>query len=115
MTASVKALLEKANEHKVALAGAAGVSVAALLALRAYRRAQLTPPSSGPYPAESLPTGAYDAVIVGAGPSGSVCGYYMAQGGAKVAVLEVSVDLEEAGQRFTGAIRRPQLRSAGFA
>lgn len=28
------------------------------------------------------------AAVVGAGPSGSVCGYFLARGGAKVAVLD---------------------------
>jgi len=28
------------------------------------------------------------AAVVGAGPSGSVCGYYLAKGGGKVAVLD---------------------------
>lgn len=32
----------------------------------------------------SLPT----AAVVGAGPSGAVCGYYLAKGGGKVAVLD---------------------------
>jgi geranylgeranyl reductase family protein len=35
-----------------------------------------------------LPDGAFDAVIVGGGPSGSTCAYYMAKGGSKVVVLD---------------------------
>ncbi|KAG2447445.1 hypothetical protein HYH02_007770 [Chlamydomonas schloesseri] len=75
-------------ENKKEVAIGAAVTTGALLAAYAYRRAQSAVPARGPYPVGSLPSDAYDAVIVGAGPSGSVCAYYMARGGAKVAVLE---------------------------
>lgn len=45
-------------------------------------------PSRGKYPPGTLPSDAYDVVIVGAGPSGSTCGYYAAKSGAKVALLD---------------------------
>lgn len=48
------------------------------------RRRRLAVPASGPFPAESLPEGAYDAIIVGGGPSGSTCAHYIAKAGAKV-------------------------------
>ena len=77
----------KGNKKEVAVA--AGVTTAVLLAGLAYRRAcRNYVPKSGPYPTSTLPADAYDAVIVGAGPSGSVCGYYFAKGGAKVALLD---------------------------
>lgn len=43
---------------------------------------------SGPYPQSSLPHGAYDVAIVGAGPSGSTAAFYAAQSGARVALLD---------------------------
>jgi geranylgeranyl reductase family protein len=43
---------------------------------------------NGKYPAGSLPAGAYDAVIVGGGPSGSTMGFFASKGGAKVCVLD---------------------------
>lgn len=71
---------------------AAGIAAAALIGgagIYAYRRHQrLAVPKAGPFPAGSLPSGAFDAVIVGGGPSGSTCGYYLAQGGAKVVILD---------------------------
>lgn len=67
---------------------AAGIAAATLVGgagLYVIRRQQrLAVPKAGPFPAGSLPDGAFDAVIVGGGPSGSTCGYYLAQGGAKV-------------------------------
>lgn len=48
------------------------------------RRRRLATPTTGPYPVEKLPTDAYDAVIVGGGPSGSTCAFYLAKAGAKV-------------------------------
>ncbi|GLC44549.1 hypothetical protein PLESTB_000060900 [Pleodorina starrii] len=92
MAAHIEKVLEKAEkyvqENKKTVAVAAGVSSAALLAAYAYRRAQTAVPARGPFPVGTLPADAYDAVIVGAGPSGSVCAYYMSRGGAKVALLE---------------------------
>uniref|UniRef100_A0A7S0UUD0 FAD-binding domain-containing protein n=1 Tax=Polytomella parva TaxID=51329 RepID=A0A7S0UUD0_9CHLO len=76
------------EENKKNVAIAAGVTSAALLATIAYRRTVNAVPTSGPYPVSTLPEGAYDAVIVGAGPSGSVCGYYLSKAGAKVALLD---------------------------
>jgi len=42
----------------------------------------------GKYKGKDLPDGAYDVVIVGSGPAGSVAGYYSAKAGLKVAILE---------------------------
>jgi NADPH-dependent 2,4-dienoyl-CoA reductase/sulfur reductase-like enzyme len=35
-----------------------------------------------------LPAGAFDVVVVGAGPAGCTAAYYLAKGGARVALLE---------------------------
>lgn len=80
------ATAERLSENKTAVAAvAAGATVAAGAALL-YRRHQNAVPTEGIH--KVLPSGAYDAVIVGAGPSGSVMGYYVAKGGGKVALLE---------------------------
>jgi hypothetical protein len=116
------------QDNKTAVAATAGAVTAASLGLYLYRRAKNAVPKSGPYKPETLPAGAYDAVIVGAGglparaaqlcapprprggpraaraagqrsesltpaparagPSGSVCSYYLAKQGAKVALLD---------------------------
>lgn len=60
------------------------VCVAVQVAAYAWRRAANYVPKKGKYPVGTLPAGAYDAVIVGAGPSGSVCGHYLAKKGIKV-------------------------------
>ncbi|GLI68448.1 hypothetical protein VaNZ11_012869 [Volvox africanus] len=92
MAARIEKALETAEkyvqENKKTVAIAAGVTSAAILATYAYRRAKTSVPARGPYTVDTLPTDAYDAVIVGAGPSGAVCAYYMSRGGAKVALLE---------------------------
>lgn len=74
------------NKTTVAAVGLGGLAVAG--AALYYRRTQNQPPATGPYPAGTLPADAYDAVIVGAGPSGSVCAFYLAKNGAKVALLD---------------------------
>lgn len=81
----VKDFVEK-NQKEVAIG--AGVTTAALVAAYAWRRAANYVPTSGPYPPNTLPADCYDVVIVGAGPSGSVCAHFLAKGGAKVALLE---------------------------
>lgn len=87
--AGVKAAKEFYDENqKAVLTAAAGTAAVggAYLLYKQYQRTYV--PKSGPYPAGTLPAGAYDAVIVGAGPSGATCAYFMAKAGAKVAVLE---------------------------
>lgn len=42
----------------------------------------------GRFKGAALPEGAYDAIVVGAGPSGGVFSYYAVTGGARVALLE---------------------------
>jgi hypothetical protein len=78
--------LENMDERTVriaaAAAGAAAVGGLALYVSNRHRR--LAVPKTGRHPPESLPDGAFDAVIVGGGPSGSTCAYYMAKGGSKV-------------------------------
>lgn len=90
--AAVQKALDSATqyvqENKKTVGIAAGVTTAALLGTYAYRRAANAVPAAGPYSPSTLPLDAYDAVIVGAGPSGSVCAHYLAKAGAKVAVLE---------------------------
>ena len=76
------------QENKKGAAIVAGASAAGLGALYLARRAATAVPKSGAYGFGTLPSDAYDAAIVGAGPSGSVCGFYMAKSGAKVALLD---------------------------
>lgn len=90
--APISGALEKAGsalkEHRTAAAlGALGVGVAAGALIYSRSRAPAVP-AEGPYPVGSLPTDAYDAVVVGAGPSGSTCAFYLASGGGKVALLD---------------------------
>lgn len=75
--------MDKIKEHQVALTAVAGAAVTVGAAYYIFKARDRTP-KSGPYPADSLPADAYDAVIVGAGPSGSTAGYYLARAGAKV-------------------------------
>ncbi|KFM25557.1 Conditioned medium factor receptor 1 [Auxenochlorella protothecoides] len=76
----------KDRQTQLYAAGAAtAVLGGALLAKRALRQRK---PYNGSYTPETLPSGAYDVIIVGAGPSGSVAGWYLAKGGAKVALLD---------------------------
>lgn len=80
---------DKLREHKGVALGVA----AAAAALGVY---YLSRKSSGPnkvrrngrFAGSSLPEGVFDAVIVGAGPSGSTAAYYLAKNGAKVALLD---------------------------
>ncbi len=67
----------------VAAAGAVGGAVL----YANSRRRRLRVPKTGPFAADSLPSDAFDAIIVGGGPSGSTCGYYLAKAGAKVRPL----------------------------
>ncbi|KAI8473421.1 MAG: hypothetical protein J3K34DRAFT_410683 [Monoraphidium minutum] len=86
---AVDGLVDKAksaDRTTVAIAGAAAAVGAGALLYRAYARR--APPKAGPLTPDTLPAGAYDAVIVGAGPSGSVCANFAVRGGAKVALLD---------------------------
>lgn len=86
---TIQKAIDAAKEHKATIAavGLGGLAVAGT-ALYLRRRQISTIPKEGPYPVGTLPADAYDAVIVGAGPSGSVCAYYLAKGGGKVALLD---------------------------
>ena len=78
--------LEKLREPKViagALAASAACATVYYLVKRSYGSRRVRP---GKF--TSLPQGAYDAVIVGAGPSGATCAYYLAKNGASVALLD---------------------------
>lgn len=88
VTENVQKVIESVKENKttVAAVGLGGLAVAG--AALYYRRRQLTPPAVGKFPVGTLPADAYDAVIVGAGPSGSVCAFYTSKAGAKVALLD---------------------------
>jgi geranylgeranyl reductase family protein len=70
------------------LYAAAAVTAAVGGGLLLRRALRQTKPLEGPYTPETLPKGAYDVIIVGAGPSGSVAAYYLAKGGARVALLD---------------------------
>ena len=84
--------MDRIQEHRTAVIAAAGLTVAAAGAYYALS-ARNRVPKEGSFPPESLPTDAYDAIIVGAGPSGSTAAYYLARGGAKVIkLLEIIAD-----------------------
>lgn len=80
--------IEQVKENKQTVAIAAGATTAALGAFYLARKAANAVPKSGPHGFGTLPVDAYDAVVVGAGPSGSVCSFFLAKSGAKVALLE---------------------------
>lgn len=76
------------NVFLVAACGAAAVAVAGA-AFYAGRRSGLSQTArevARKY--TTLPADAFDAAIVGAGPSGSACAFYLARAGARVALLE---------------------------
>ena len=75
--------MDKIQEHRTAVIAAAGLTVVAAGAYIAIRTRSKVP-KEGPFSADSLPKDAYDAVIVGAGPSGSTAAFFLANGGAKV-------------------------------
>ncbi|PSC69140.1 CMF receptor CMFR1 [Micractinium conductrix] len=79
--------MSSVKDNKAVL-GAAAVTAAVGGGLLLRRALRQTKPLDGPYKPSTLPEGCYDVIIVGAGPSGSVCGYYLAKGGAKVALLD---------------------------
>lgn len=85
---AVENLVEKTDKKAVAaIAGTAVAVSAGALLYRHYARKNAGP-KSGPLTPDTLPAGAYDAIIVGAGPSGSVCANFASKGGAKVALLD---------------------------
>ena len=82
--------LDGLRKHQAA---AATVAASAAVGLGTYillqrRHKQYLATSPGPWPQSSLPNGAFDAVIVGSGPSGSTTAFYLAKAGAKVALLD---------------------------
>lgn len=84
-------VLEKIRSNQAATAVAAATVATVglstyLVYQRKHKRYLATRP--GPYPQSTLPDGAYDAVIVGAGPSGSTTAFYLSKEGARVALLD---------------------------
>lgn len=75
-----------ADKTTLAVAGAVAAGAAGALLYRRYQRT--AGPKKGALTPDTLPAGVYDAVIVGAGPSGSVCANFASKGGAKVALLD---------------------------
>jgi NADPH-dependent 2,4-dienoyl-CoA reductase/sulfur reductase-like enzyme len=86
--AKMDAVIEKLSENRTAVAAVAAGGVVVAGAALLYKRQQQAVPKEGPYPVGSLPADAYDAVIVGAGPSGSTAAFYIAKQGGKVALLD---------------------------
>ncbi len=80
--------LDKLREHKTAIAGAVGAGLAATALYYIVKRTYSSKVRQGKFKGASLPDGTFDAVIVGAGPSGSTCAYYLAKTGAKVALID---------------------------
>lgn len=82
-----KLKLDTSDRKTVIAATAVGLSLVAggaYLVGRSYARRG----AIKKFPKDSLPTDAFDAIIVGAGPSGSTAAHYMAKAGAKVALLD---------------------------
>lgn len=89
INAVMEKVVETAKDNKSTIAAvAAGATVVAGATLLYKRQQALAVPKEGPWPVSTLPADAYDAVIVGAGPSGSTTAYYTAKQGAKVALLD---------------------------
>jgi hypothetical protein len=76
------------NQKRAVLGLAAAATAVAGITL-AYKKLT-APPKSGRFAGKrgELKEDEYLAAIVGAGPSGSSCGYYLAQQGHKVALLD---------------------------
>lgn len=81
-------VVDSISDKKTAgiLVGSLSVGLITAYAYRSYcriqrRRARLLPP-------DALPADAFDAVIVGAGPSGSTAAWFMNRGNVKVALLD---------------------------
>ena len=83
--------MDNLQQHRTALAAtaaaAAAVGISSYVLLHRSHQRQLAA-KSGQYPPSSLPDCAFDAVIVGAGPSGSTTAFYLCKAGAKVALLD---------------------------
>ncbi len=82
-----KLKIDTSDRKTVIVASAVGVSLVAggaYLASRAYARRG----AIKKFPKGSLPADAYDVIIVGAGPSGSTAGHYLAKAGVRVALLD---------------------------
>jgi hypothetical protein len=92
-------------DKEVPTAVAVGAAIAAPFVLRAgYKMLKGAPKvvQNGKYKGVPLPADVYDAVIVGAGPSGSTCAYFF----AKVCVLRGG------GARFRGLDAKPWWQRA---
>ena len=88
MNERVSDIVDSLKANQGAVAGAVGLGVAAAVTYYVFRRRRSAVPKSGPFASKQLPVGAYDAVIVGSGPSGSSCAFYLVKAGAKVALLD---------------------------
>ena len=84
-------LTQQQRTAVLATASAVGASV---IAYTLYKSLSRSSSSSRPrkaakgYSPKPLPPGCFDAVIVGAGPSGGTAAYYLAKVGAQVALLD---------------------------
>lgn len=80
--------LDRLREHKGAIAGVLGAGLAATAIYYIAKKSYSIKVRQGRFRDVSLPEDTYDAVIVGAGPSGSTCAYYLTKNGAKVALID---------------------------
>ena len=80
--------IERLREHKGAIASVLGAGLAATAIYYVVKKNYTSNVRQGRFKGSSLPEGVFDAVIVGAGPSGSTCAYYLAKNGAKVALID---------------------------
>lgn len=82
--------IKQADTKKVVTACAvvAVTAVAVPAAVTLIKRSRRARVKKGNLTPETLPADAFDAIIVGSGPSGSVCGFFMAKAGARVCTLD---------------------------
>uniref|UniRef100_A0A7S1SI38 FAD-binding domain-containing protein n=1 Tax=Tetraselmis chuii TaxID=63592 RepID=A0A7S1SI38_9CHLO len=78
----------QANKTATVVGATAAVAAGGYLTYRLLSSRRPKVPKTGPWTQDTLPSDAYVAVVVGAGPSGSTAAFYLAKAGVKVALCE---------------------------